>query len=475
MYKNILLLGILIGILSSGSGQPVPENIASKAALSMLISENQVNNFNIQSSFPLRNSENAVQVYVYSLEPQGFIIVSGRYELPPVIAYSFTDNMDKENRLINLVRKDIGNRIDNLPLSPESIVKQNLTSWNSLLINPGKSPSFQQWPPAGTTSTGGWLETKWHQDAPYNDKCPMDPVTGLRSLAGCPAVAMAQIVNYHQTTNNVVFSDADDYQHNYQGRVYMIDDDADSLDFPSFPDLNLYLSDISTKYQTSTPLVDADKATLVFASAVAATQVFTSAGSGTFSVSQARDAYLKFNFNSIELLDAGDTNLYSRMAQNMKDSLPVHLAIVNAAWTSGHNVVVDGYNTDDYFHLNFGWGGPSNSWYLLPSQIPYSLTVIEGAIVDIIPNPVTSLAKEAEGKATVFPNPACCTINFSLPIPGSYHIELYTIDGQCVRNAEGNGKTGQFDISPLPAGIYLLTIQTNHSVLQKKIIKQNSW
>ena len=52
----------------------------------------------------------------------------------------------------------------------------------------------------------------------------------------------------------------------------------------------------------------------------------------------------------------------------------------------GHNVVIDGYNTNDYYHLNFGWGGSYNGWYLLPSQIPYGLTVVEGAIVDIIPH-----------------------------------------------------------------------------------------
>ena len=50
----------------------------------------------------------------------------------------------------------------------------------------------------------------------------------------------------------------------------------------------------------------------------------------------------------------------------------------------GHNVVVDGYNTDDYYHINFGWGGSSNGWYLIPEEIPYGLTVIEGLIVDVL-------------------------------------------------------------------------------------------
>ena len=47
-------------------------------------------------------------------------------------------------------------------------------------------------------------------------------------------------------------------------------------------------------------------------------------------------------------------------------------------------MVVDGYNTDDYYHLNFGWGGDYNGWYLSPDELPYDLTVIEGIIVDIM-------------------------------------------------------------------------------------------
>jgi len=68
----------------------------------------------------------------------------------------------------------------------------------------------------------------------------------------------------------------------------------------------------------------------------------------------------------------------------MKDAQPAHLAVVNPPWTMGHNVVVDGYNTDEFYHINFGWGGTYNGWYHIPDDIPYGLTVIEGLIVDIL-------------------------------------------------------------------------------------------
>lgn len=45
----------------------------------------------------------------------------------------------------------------------------------------------------------GLLSTHWTQDYPYNQFCPRDPMNDYSySYAGCPAVAMAQIVNFLQ-------------------------------------------------------------------------------------------------------------------------------------------------------------------------------------------------------------------------------------------------------------------------------------
>jgi len=83
------------------------------------------------------------------------------------------------------------------------------------------------------------------------------------------------------------------------------------------------------------------------------------------------------------LIDNDDSNLYDKISQNIKQAYPVHLAVVTPAWDSGHNLIIDGYNTDEFYHLNFGWGGQYDAWYQLPDEIPYGLTVIEGVIVDI--------------------------------------------------------------------------------------------
>ena len=337
-------------------------------------------------------SDNEILFYITDLNPQGFVIVSANSNLYPVIAYSFTDDFSddlaNEKLFLDVLKTDVEFRLDSIKYLPTETIDQRNQVWREYLLMESEASSkldFQQWPPVGTTSTGGWLETKWSQGSPYNDFCPMDYKKDIRSVAGCPAVAMAQIFNYHKTTNNIVFDDNDDYYHSFNS-VFIIDDDYLKYDFPSFSELNTYLDNLSYHYQNKIPITSEDKAALNFACGVAAKQVYSGSVSGTFGVDQAYDAYLRFGCDSIQLLDNDDQDAYDILADNMKNALPAHLAVVAPDWKSGHNLVVDGYNTDGYFHLNFGWGGQKNGWYKLPEQVPYGFTVLEGLIVDIFKN-----------------------------------------------------------------------------------------
>jgi len=241
-----------------------------------------------------------------------------------------------------------------------------------------------QWPPAGTTPTEGWLWENWTQGAPYNGYCPMDLIAGSRSVAGCPAIAMGSILHCGETTNGTQFNDTDDYYHNYN-EYYWIDDDYVAHDFPSWPELNVYLDSLESRYLNHEAISNTDKAALIYASGAACKQVYTASVSGTFGVDQAYDAYLKFGFADCSLLDASSDSLYEKLSANMMSAMPAHLAIVDAEpATVGHNLVIDGYNTDEFYHLNFGWGGTYNGWYQFPlSGMPYGMNVIEGVILDI--------------------------------------------------------------------------------------------
>jgi len=397
-----IVVGIFLGagILPpmNGNGLPGPsdvsfhiqKDIAIQVALATL-SELGKTEFSLTEPLQIKNEKQEPLFYVFTLQPQGYLIVTGSYDLPPVIAYSFLNNYKEDtniNPLYDLLYADLTLRLQTIHLLPQDILQQRHLQWDSCMNgNSAPSQRFEQWPPEGTTPTGGWLLANWHQNAPYNDFCPLDIAHGgTRSVAGCPAVAIAQILNYHNTTMQIVFDDSDDYYHNYLGNQYWIDNNYEPYNFPSFPQLNSYLSILQSHYENHIPPTNDDKAAITFACGVAARQVYAASGSGTFNVNQAYQAYQRFNCSTAALLYPSSPDLYDRMLNNMKDALPAHLAVVNPQWTAGHNVVIDGYNTNDYYHVNFGWGGAYNGWYLIPDELPYSLTVIEGVIVDILKN-----------------------------------------------------------------------------------------
>ncbi|MDP3462432.1 MAG: C10 family peptidase [Bacteroidales bacterium] len=414
-------------------------------------------------------STDQLLAYVVDLEPVGYVVVSATNTLPPVVAYSFESifgGLQPDNPLFALISADLSKRLKYAHSSGEKYAERNKNAWiNMLQGSPQSAPEniAEQWPSTGN----GWLKTNWTQDPPYNNFCPMDPVTSQRSYAGCPAVAMAQILNFHQALNNTRFDDQDDYYHNYAGRQYWIDTDYAENGFPSFPQLNTFLDTLQAHYDINQLPDNQDKAAIVFACGVACSQVFTSQGSGTFGVNQALNAYLRFGFTTVSLLNEENTDLYDRLKQNIKDTLPAHLAVVDEAWATGHNVVVDGYNTDDYYHLNFGWGGSYNGWYLLPEEIPFNLTVVEGVVLDII-DLTTHIADQlvdASADVTVSPNPSNNFITIKFHNPGSdpFTLAIYHTSGQLVQtNHNIKGSEIHFDVQKLRSGIYLIVLSDQY-------------
>ncbi len=305
------------------------------------------------------------------------------------------------------------------------------------------------------------LTSHWTQDYPYNQLCPRDPVNGnAYSYAGCPAIAMGQIINYLQTTNDTRFTDDDDYTHNYVGRKFNIDDDWEALGFPSFPQLNELLDSVDATFQRGEELDGLLSAAVVFACGTACTQVYSSEGSGTFYVDQAFEAYQRFGFTDCVLFRELDSLMYATLISNLKAGYPAHLAVENPAGTVGHNVVVDGYReSDGKFHINFGYGGTLDNWYDIPDpNFYYGMTKVEGIILTIIPSlgPLTAQESTLQQPLEVYPNPAsdilyvknlpCKTVDYS----------IFNILGQEVT---ASSTTGGISVAGLEKGIYFLQLK----------------
>jgi len=423
---------------------------------------------------------------IVTLSPAGYVVVAADDDLPPVIAYSLESDYPVDGPDVNPLRRlllaDLSTRLANTGTIEPATRAAWREAWSDLRSGTPTRALFDQWPPAGTTPTGGWLEDNWTQNAPFNNLCPLDLAGGgRRSVAGCPAVAMAMILDFHETIHGTTLGTSDRYWHNYGGNTYWVDDAAGQYDFADFLTLNGFLTTVTTHWHDGVALSDTDKAALVFACGVAARQVYGAGGSGTFGVDQAHDAYQRFGFATSRLVQADDPDLFTDLSAEMQGAQLAHLAVVDPGWTMGHNVVVDGYNTDQYFHLNFGWGGAYNGWYLLPEEIPYGLTVVEGVVMDILPTVTTVEAETPAAVAGIHlaarPNPfnPRTEIVFHAPIAGHARLTVHDLAGRRVSVLlDGAVRSGDQVIGwaphELPSGVYLARLELGGVVANTRVV-----
>jgi hypothetical protein len=269
---------------------------------------------------------------------------------------------------------------------------------------------------------------------------------------------MGQIINYLRTTQDTRFDDGDDYFHNYAGRKYMIDDDWESLQFPSFPQLNVMLDSVDAVFQRGEELPDELAAAVVFACGTACTQIYTSEGSGTFYVDQAFEAYQRFGFTDCVLFRDPDSLMYATLISNLQAGYPAHLAVENPAGTVGHNVVVDGYReSDGKFHINFGYGGTLDNWYDIPDpNFYYGMTKVEGIILNIIPTFDAVHETASQQPLEVYPNPVSDVLYLkNLPCE-TVEYSIFNVLGQKVAAGSSHGT---ISVAGLEKGLYVLQIK----------------
>lgn len=488
MIKKLvfIVVAFILGIFVSTqeiSAKPVSAVLARQIAIQKLREIANPAHFSLTEAVQITGSENCILGYVFRLNPIGYIVVSADTRLRPVIAHSTNSQFGEfdleKNILLQILTTDLENRQKFYQKQSSQTKIKNRLRWQQYLqpeLRKANLRTFRQWPPEGTTITGGWLQTQWDQTDPFNRYCPLDPAIleetqqEQRSLAGCPAVALAQIIYFYKTLNQTRFVDNDDYTDSFQTPAYRLDDDFERYDFLSFPQLNEKLDEIELRWENRRPLTALNKAALVFACGIAAKQVYSTRVSGTFSVKQAYDAYLRFNFTDAILYTTNtpDSVLYPALAQNMKAGRPAHLAVITPQRTAGHNLVVDGYNTNAEYHLNFGFQGTYDGWYALPdASIPgYAFTVIEGVIVDLYDPAKAAVGAVVKPKVANFhlinyPNPfnPQTTIEYHIPATAQVKLQVFDLLGRQVRElVNAHQPAGHyrlvFEASDLPSGIY---------------------
>ena len=392
MFKKTLLTALIVlSLLISISlfSTPVTSSMVENTVNTFLQVKDKVSDFAIGKIEQLKSDDQkTVLAYIVNLNPKGFVVISVDTDIYPVIAYSFIGNFVMEDVPQNIgyqmVKTDMDLRLKAIPQTSDNLKNENNSLWNKYLkgdIFQIKGGKFEQWPPEGSTPTEGWVLTTWNQGGPYNSFCPMDPQNGGRSVTGCVATAMSQVLNYHKYIGNANFTDADDYWSTYTNPAILIDDDYLLRDFPSFPELNVYLDTLKSHYLNNVYLTNEDKAALNFAAGISVHMSYSNNASGAY-MSDVDNAFIyKFNYDSANYYDYWYPNFYTILQTDMQNARPAILGVVSAE--EGHAIIIDGYNTDDYYHCNFGWGGDWDGWYSLPYGLPAGFYAVSHGVMNI--------------------------------------------------------------------------------------------
>ena len=134
--------------------------------------------------------------YVFNLnDNQGWVIVADDDRSTPILGYSDSGNFVMENMPENIedwlvgISSEIQYIIDN-----EFVTEENTQQWDELIAGIVTEK--------GGNAVSPLVTTRWDQDPYYNNLCPYSYIYGQRTVTGCVATAMAQVVNFYQTTGS---------------------------------------------------------------------------------------------------------------------------------------------------------------------------------------------------------------------------------------------------------------------------------
>lgn len=201
--------------------------------------------------------------------------------------------------------------------------------------------------------------TRWNQSAPYNNLCPLD--NGSRSVTGCVATAMSQVMYYHQWPPKGVGSNS--YTTTTDGLSVSLDFADYTFDWAEM--LPVYTSSATAAQNTAV-------AQLMFAAGVSVNMDYTSTESGASAMVIPAAMVNHFNYDKgIRYAPREFFGLYDW--QDFVYNQLVNYGPVQYSGQSndgGHSFVCDGYSSDGYFHINWGWGGMSDGYFLLTALDP---------------------------------------------------------------------------------------------------------
>lgn len=305
-------------------------------------------------------TEKNVAVYVYNIgNNDGFVIISGDDCAKAVLGYA-----DKGSLNTTDLSPELKYWLEEYQRQIEFAQAHGVQTHTSA----SHFKSETSYPTSITPLLKGIM---WSQSLPYYNLCPMD-ASGKRSVTGCIATAMAQVMKYWEWPEKGKGSNS--YYCKGTKSTIKATFEGETYDWKNM--LDTYANG------GSTPRQDSAVAKLMFHCGVATNMNYTSGGSGTQSINQAQALIDNFSYNPNLQLRPRENYSASEWSDVIKNELVAGRPVLYSGYTTqvGHAFVCDGYDANGLFHINWGWNGTSNGYFELAALDPEVLGTGGGSV-----------------------------------------------------------------------------------------------
>ncbi len=301
-------------------------------------------------------------LYVFNVaKDEGFVIVSNDDRTEPILGYSDNGHFDPENMPENM-RAWLQGYADQIAwLNEHGDEESAVATMPSLTSTPVKQP------------IAPLITTLWNQDAPYNDLAPYYGVSndsyvysiteevGYKKCAtGCVATAMAQVMNFNR------------WPEGNSSAIPSYTWENANVELAGLPATTFDWNNMIDYYKNGyTEAEGTAVATLMrYCGQSVSMNYGPSSGAYTREVANALKQY--FDYSSTTTYKDRSLYSYANWIELLYNELAQGRPMVYNGSSSGggHAFVCDGYQSEDYFHINWGWGGQSDGYFKLSVMNP---------------------------------------------------------------------------------------------------------
>ena len=317
-------------------------------------------------------------MYVFNAaDGNGFVLVAGDDRSIPILGYS-----DEGSFVFDSLPNNARSWILHYEQEIAYIVEHDAEPYETT------ADEWKTLRKGGTLATKGGsvdplVKTQWSQSPYYNNLCPYNSSVNKRTVTGCVATAMAQVMKF--------------WNHPAQGRSYhSYNCDYYGTQSANFANTTYDWSNMPSKLTSSSSSTQVNAvATLMYHCGVSIDMNYGYDGSSasTQNVPTALISYFKYDNGAryVQKNSYSESGWTTLIQTELNAGRPV---VYRGQGEGGHAFVCDGYNSSNQFHFNWGWGGYCDGYYSTSNLAPGTggtgagngtYTVNQGAVIGIKP------------------------------------------------------------------------------------------